>query len=36
MNDAILCQSSRERVETGDTSDYMKRFGHCRLPVGAS
>jgi hypothetical protein len=34
MNDLILYQFSRCLVEVGDASDFLKRFGRYRLPVG--
>jgi hypothetical protein len=34
MHDAILYQFSRDLVEVGDATDFLKRFGRHRLPVG--
>jgi len=34
MPDAVFYQFSRCLVEVGDASDFLKRFGRYRLPVG--
>ena len=34
MHDAILYQFSRDLVEVDDATDFLKRFGRYRLPVG--
>jgi hypothetical protein len=34
MHDAVLYQFSRSLVEVGDATDFLKRFGRYRLPVG--
>ena len=34
MNDLICYQFSRDRVEAGDTKDFLSRFGKFGVPAG--
>jgi hypothetical protein len=34
IKEAILYQFSRSLIEVGDATDFLKRFGRCRLSLG--